>query len=146
VIKASAGTPSICVMSRGSLFQLNLARNYARTTATYMARPDFNLTAPDPSRQLLEQIHSALCSPGALLFPLQPLLVTTYPSIMAVELPAFANTPVDDIPKLVDKVRATFFTQKTKPIEFRLKQLRKLYWGCAPLPPVHISHTDKDDI
>jgi beta-apo-4'-carotenal oxygenase len=48
---------------------------------------------------------------------------------MAVNLPAFENTPVDQIPKIVDQVRSTFLTQKTKPIEFRLKQLRKLYWG-----------------
>lgn len=48
---------------------------------------------------------------------------------MAVKLPTFANTPVDDIPKLVEEVRSTFFTHKTKPIEFRLKQLRRLYWG-----------------
>jgi beta-apo-4'-carotenal oxygenase len=48
---------------------------------------------------------------------------------MAVNLPAFSNTPVDEIPTIVEEVRSTFFTQKTKPIEFRLRQLRKLYWG-----------------
>lgn len=48
---------------------------------------------------------------------------------MAVHLPPFTNTPVDDIPKIVEQVRSTFFTQKTKPVEFRLRQLRKLYWG-----------------
>ncbi|ERF72451.1 hypothetical protein EPUS_07908 [Endocarpon pusillum Z07020] len=48
---------------------------------------------------------------------------------MAPNLPPFANTPIDDIPKIVEEVRSTFFTQKTKPIEFRLRQLRKLYWG-----------------
>jgi beta-apo-4'-carotenal oxygenase len=48
---------------------------------------------------------------------------------MAVHLPAFANTPVDQIPKIVEEVRSTFFTQTTKPLEFRLRQLRKLYWG-----------------
>lgn len=48
---------------------------------------------------------------------------------MTVEIEALANTPIDDIPKIVEEVRSTFFTQKTKPIAFRLKQLRKLYWG-----------------
>lgn len=41
----------------------------------------------------------------------------------------FTNTPVDEIPKIVARVRNTFFTHKTRPIEFRLKQLRKLYWA-----------------
>jgi beta-apo-4'-carotenal oxygenase len=48
---------------------------------------------------------------------------------MGVELPAFENTPVDEIPKIVERVRSTFFTHKTKPVQFRLQQLRKLYWG-----------------
>jgi beta-apo-4'-carotenal oxygenase len=48
---------------------------------------------------------------------------------MAINLPAFANTAVDDIPTIVEEVRSTFFSQKTKPIDFRLRQLRKLYWG-----------------
>lgn len=48
---------------------------------------------------------------------------------MSVNLPAFVDTPVDTIPEIVEEVRSTFFSQKTKPVEFRLKQLRKLYWG-----------------
>ena len=48
---------------------------------------------------------------------------------MAVELPPFTETAVEDVPKVVESVRSTFFTHKTKPLEFRLKQLRKLYWG-----------------
>jgi beta-apo-4'-carotenal oxygenase len=44
-------------------------------------------------------------------------------------LPEFENTPVADIPKIVSRVRNTFFTHKTRPLEFRLKQLRKLYWS-----------------
>lgn len=47
----------------------------------------------------------------------------------SVQLPAFTNTPLDEIPKIVEEVRSTFFSQKTKPVEFRLRQLRKLYWG-----------------
>jgi beta-apo-4'-carotenal oxygenase len=48
---------------------------------------------------------------------------------MGVELPAFANTPVDEIPKIVGQVRSTFFTHKTKAVAFRLQQLRRFYWG-----------------
>jgi beta-apo-4'-carotenal oxygenase len=48
---------------------------------------------------------------------------------MAVTLPEFANTPVHDIPKIVAGVRNTFFSHKTRPVEFRIKQLRKLYWA-----------------
>ena len=44
-------------------------------------------------------------------------------------LPEFSNTPVEDIPKIVGKVRNTFFTHKTRPLGFRVKQLRKLYWA-----------------
>jgi beta-apo-4'-carotenal oxygenase len=48
---------------------------------------------------------------------------------MGVQLPEFKNTPVEEIPKIVSRVRNTFFTHKTRPVEFRLKQLRKLYWA-----------------
>lgn len=44
-------------------------------------------------------------------------------------LPQFKNTPIEDIPKVVHELRATFTSQKTKPLEFRLRQLRKLYWA-----------------
>ncbi|MCJ1310036.1 hypothetical protein MMC25_003697 [Agyrium rufum] len=46
-----------------------------------------------------------------------------------VKLPAFKHTPVDEIAPIVDAVKATFQSQKTKDVEFRLKQLRKLYWA-----------------
>ena len=39
------------------------------------------------------------------------------------------STPVDAIPGIVNDVRTAFHTQKTKPLEFRKVQLRKLYWG-----------------
>lgn len=41
----------------------------------------------------------------------------------------FSTTPADTIPGIVDGLRETFFTQKTRPLEFRKVQLRKLYWG-----------------
>lgn len=48
---------------------------------------------------------------------------------MAAMIPDFANTPVQAIPHLVNELRTSFNAQKTKPLEYRLVQLRKLYWG-----------------
>ncbi|CAE7179597.1 hypothetical protein PTNB73_03569 [Pyrenophora teres f. teres] len=41
----------------------------------------------------------------------------------------FQHTPMDDIAPTCAKVRATFLSHKTRPLEFRIQQLRKLYWG-----------------
>ncbi|KAI4175786.1 MAG: hypothetical protein LQ343_001399 [Gyalolechia ehrenbergii] len=38
-------------------------------------------------------------------------------------------TPVDTIPAIAAGVRNAFNSHKTKPVDFRLTQLRKLYWG-----------------
>ena len=47
---------------------------------------------------------------------------------MGIDLPIFAETPVDEIPKLVARARSGFFSHKTRPASYRLQQLRKLYW------------------
>lgn len=47
---------------------------------------------------------------------------------MGIDLPPFVETPVDEIPKLVARVRSGFFSHKTRPASYRLQQLRKLYW------------------
>ncbi|KAI5861269.1 aldehyde dehydrogenase [Durotheca rogersii] len=44
---------------------------------------------------------------------------------------AFEATPLDAIPKIVATARDSFQSQKTKDVEWRLVQLRKLYWGIA---------------
>ncbi|KEY65027.1 hypothetical protein S7711_07363 [Stachybotrys chartarum IBT 7711] len=44
-------------------------------------------------------------------------------------IPAFEPTPVDDIPAIVSTVRNTYRSGRTKDIQFRLTQLRKLYWA-----------------
>ncbi|KAL9030882.1 MAG: hypothetical protein Q9196_001025 [Gyalolechia fulgens] len=38
-------------------------------------------------------------------------------------------TPVDTIPAIAAGVRNAFNSHKTKSVDFRLTQLRKLYWG-----------------
>lgn len=44
-------------------------------------------------------------------------------------IPPFETTDISSIPSIVNLVRTTYRTQKTKPLNYRLKQLRKLYWG-----------------
>lgn len=46
-------------------------------------------------------------------------------------MPSFTATPVEQIPSIVARLRQGFFSQKTRSAEFRLKQLRKLYWAIA---------------
>lgn len=51
------------------------------------------------------------------------------PSPNMPELPELQYTPVESIPATVNLLRTAFNTHKTRHVEFRLKQLRKLYWG-----------------
>ena len=44
-------------------------------------------------------------------------------------IPAFTPTALPEIDATVERLRATFRTNRTKDIQFRLVQLRKLYWG-----------------
>ncbi|KAF2458630.1 Aldehyde/histidinol dehydrogenase [Lineolata rhizophorae] len=44
-------------------------------------------------------------------------------------IPQFEHTPLEGIPELARDARRTFLSHKTRPIEYRLVQLRKLYWG-----------------
>jgi beta-apo-4'-carotenal oxygenase len=48
---------------------------------------------------------------------------------MAAKLPSFEHTPIDDIANIAARIRKSFVTHKTRPLEFRLVQLRKLYWA-----------------
>ncbi|KAF2665348.1 aldehyde dehydrogenase [Microthyrium microscopicum] len=46
-----------------------------------------------------------------------------------VSLPAFEHTPIDKIAGIYGKVQKSYLSHKTRGLEFRLAQLRKLYWG-----------------
>ncbi|KAI1502907.1 aldehyde dehydrogenase [Biscogniauxia marginata] len=46
-----------------------------------------------------------------------------------IKIPAFETTPVDEIAKIAATVRESYQSQKTKDVEWRLVQLRKLWWG-----------------
>jgi len=39
------------------------------------------------------------------------------------------DTPIVEISQIVDKLRATFHSRKTTPLEYRKQQLRKLWWA-----------------
>lgn len=49
--------------------------------------------------------------------------------MVASELPKLQYTPLDEIPERVDRLRKAFYEHKTRDVEFRLVQLRKLYWA-----------------
>lgn len=56
----------------------------------------------------------------------------------SVSIPEFQPTSVDAIPEICDSVRSTFRTNKTKDIEYRKVQLRKLYWAIKDhVPQLH---------
>lgn len=46
-----------------------------------------------------------------------------------VDIAPFVATPVESISSTVNLCKTTFRSQKTKPLAYRLVQLRKLYWG-----------------
>ncbi|KAI9643221.1 Hexadecenal dehydrogenase [Ciborinia camelliae] len=47
----------------------------------------------------------------------------------SVKIAPFEHSSLESIPTTVKLLRSTFRSQKTKPLEYRLKQLRKLYWA-----------------
>lgn len=46
-----------------------------------------------------------------------------------VALPEFRATSLEEIPTRISTVRKAFDEHKTRDLEFRLVQLRKLYWA-----------------
>ncbi|KAI0134530.1 Aldehyde/histidinol dehydrogenase [Xylariales sp. AK1849] len=61
-----------------------------------------------------------------------------------IEIAPFEATPIDDIPKIAAKARYTFKTLKTKDVEYRLVQLRKLYWGLKDLSDKFVESLKQD--
>lgn len=47
-------------------------------------------------------------------------------------LPTIQYTPIEEIQNRVSTLRKTFAEHKTRDVEFRLVQLRKLYWAYVP--------------
>lgn len=48
---------------------------------------------------------------------------------MGVQLPPFQATPTEQLTTTVERLRQTFWSSKTRNVQFRIKQLRKLYWA-----------------
>lgn len=61
-----------------------------------------------------------------------------------VDIAEFTHTPVESIPGIVDGLRTTFRSHKTKDVQYRLRQLRKLYWGVVDLQPQFIEALNRD--
>ncbi|KAL4808412.1 Aldehyde/histidinol dehydrogenase [Aspergillus unguis] len=47
----------------------------------------------------------------------------------AIDIPELQYTPIEEIQERVSRVKKTFLEHKTRDVEFRLVQLRKLYWA-----------------
>ena len=52
-----------------------------------------------------------------------------------IKIPPFEHTPLDDIPKAVAELHQFFRTTQSKDVEWRLVQLRKLWWGLQDFTP-----------
>ena len=48
---------------------------------------------------------------------------------MGVQIPDLEFTPLEAIPERIHTTRKAFLEHKTRDVEFRLVQLRKLYWA-----------------
>lgn len=62
----------------------------------------------------------------------------------SVKIAPFEATSISSIPSTVNLCKTTFRSQKTKPIEYRLTQLRKLYWGLVDNTDAIIEACKKD--
>lgn len=49
--------------------------------------------------------------------------------MVAADIPEIEYAPVEDIPDRVSQLKQSFLQHKTRSVEFRLVQLRKLYWA-----------------
>ncbi|KAI1850655.1 hypothetical protein JX265_004365 [Neoarthrinium moseri] len=61
-----------------------------------------------------------------------------------IKIAPFEATPLDEIPKIAALHRSTFKSQKTKDVQYRLVQLRKLYWGLLDLTDKFVESMKQD--
>lgn len=59
-------------------------------------------------------------------------------------IPEFQATPVDAIPSIASTARGVFRTHKTKNLQWRQVQLRKLYWALKDFQPQLLAALQKD--
>jgi len=60
------------------------------------------------------------------------------------KIPAFEATPLEDVARFAASTRAAFESQKTKDVEWRLVQLRKLWWGITDYTPKFLAALKQD--
>lgn len=63
---------------------------------------------------------------------------------MGAELPAFQTTPIETLTATVDRLRKTFYSSKTRDVQFRIRQLRKLYWAIEDNESLIVEACKKD--
>lgn len=51
----------------------------------------------------------------------------------ATDIPELQYSPIEDIQSRISELRKSFAEHKTRDVEFRLVQLRKLYWAYVSL-------------
>ncbi|KAF2157579.1 aldehyde dehydrogenase [Myriangium duriaei CBS 260.36] len=61
-----------------------------------------------------------------------------------VEVPTLQHTKISDIPAIHNELYQTFHSQKTRSLEYRLKQLRKLWWGLKDAEPLILEACQRD--
>lgn len=61
-----------------------------------------------------------------------------------VSLPAYVPTGLDDITTTVNTLTTKFRTNKTKDVQFRIKQIRKLYWAIVDNKDLIVAALHKD--
>jgi len=71
-------------------------------------------------------------------------MASTTPAKASVSIPAFQATPLDDITAKCKAARSAFRTNKTKDLEWRKVQLRKLYWALEDFGPQLIEALMRD--
>ncbi|KAL2016384.1 hypothetical protein VTK56DRAFT_3806 [Thermocarpiscus australiensis] len=61
-----------------------------------------------------------------------------------ISIPEFQTTPLETIPTIAGSVRGAFRTHKTKKLQWRLVQLRKLYWALEDYKPQIVAALRQD--
>ncbi|PFH58292.1 hypothetical protein XA68_13896 [Ophiocordyceps unilateralis] len=116
---------------------------------------DLGAVAKAPPPLPRQSASSSSSSVSLLLFLVIPLLILVAVDIIAtssshafvamiVSIPPFASTPVADIQAGYDRLRSTFRSGRTRNLEYRKRQIRRLYWGLDDLRPALVEALRRD--
>lgn len=59
-------------------------------------------------------------------------------------IPPFITTPIENIQGIVNTTKTAYLSQKTRPLAYRIQQLRKLYWGLCDYTPALLEACKRD--